>query len=258
MPPQINIYDSRYLEEGYRSILSGYEFARWKALEHFISKVLTLTDIRKVLDYGCGNGLYVKLWEKIFPRVELSFADISSAALAQLAEKHPEYKSTSELILNNKTRFKDETFDVVVSVEVMEHVVDLDAYLKDIQRVLKPGGYFIWTTPCANRLSFEHIYSCLKGYIELTDEGYKRWKWEEPSHLRRLRTQEIKKKLLTIGFQKVGVRFRAHLFSFICTKLYERNMMSERLSNKLMEYDYTLFRNLPNGASMIGYAKNGS
>jgi len=43
--------------------------------------------------------------------------------------------------------FDDNSFDVVVSLETLEHVSDLDNTLDEIKRVLKPGGFLILSTP---------------------------------------------------------------------------------------------------------------
>lgn len=43
--------------------------------------------------------------------------------------------------------FEDDVFDFVVSFQVIEHIKDDDRFVKEIQRVLKPGGKFIVTTP---------------------------------------------------------------------------------------------------------------
>ena len=246
------IYDTRYLG-GYRKCLSGYEVARWKALEHLITCVLKLEDIGSVLDYGCGNGLHVKLWMHAFPKADLYFCDISSAGLRQLVDRYPEFELKCGEVKRNKAPFDNSPFDVVVSVEVMEHVENLDDYLNDIFRLLKSGGVFIWTTPCANRFSVEHIFNIITHQIEGTSEGYRRWKWEDPTHLRRLKSDEIKKKLEERGFENVGFRFRSHFFSFICSNLMKGPL--RKIGEKMMLLDYSLFRLLPNGASMIGFAR---
>jgi len=122
---------------------------------------------------------------------------------------------------------------------------------------LKPGGIFIWTTPCANILSIEHLYSSLTGKIEPTPQGYRRWQWEEKTHLRRLKSREARELLEKQGYGETGFRYRAHFFSFFCTyvltPLFRRRLT--RLWEKLMLLDYALFRRLPNGASMIGFAR---
>ena len=246
------LYDNRYAK-GYRSELSGFEVARLQAIEHLAKNILKLDPKGKVLDYGCGSGLHVDLWEKIFDNAQLYFADISSVALEQLVDKNPSHRDRTGLILDNKVEFADKSFDVVTSIEVLEHVDDLKAYLSEILRVLKPGGHFIWTTPCGNSFSIEHIYSLLTGQIEPTAEGYRRWKWEEPTHVRRIKTSELQQVMLELGYSDIKFKFRSHFFSFVCTRLCRGPL--RKMGEKLMNLDYILFRNLPNGASMVASAQ---
>lgn len=248
-----DIYDKRYTGS-YRENLSGFEVARWKALEHFIAKTIKPNSHLKILDYGSGSGLHVDLWRKLFPTSELFFCDISIVALEKLTNRYPEYESNVAEFRNNKAQFEDHMFDVIVSIEVMEHVEDLGDYLNDVHRLLKPNGIFIWTTPCGNKFSIEHIYNVFTNQIEKTNEGYRRWKWEDPTHIRRLKSSEIKPILLEHGFNEVRFRFRSHLFSFVCSRLCRGPL--RKVGEKLMSLDYLLFRKLPNGASMIGFAKS--
>jgi len=248
-------YDERY-QRGYRAELSGYEKARHRALHHFIRRVARVKQVQTMLDYGSGSGLFLDLWKELFPAAALCCTDISGVALKQLEGKYAHYNVICGLVKDGQAPFADGMFDLVVSVEVMEHVGDLDAFLADIHRLLKPGGYFIWTTPCANALSIEHIYSLLSGKIEKTVEGYRRWQWEEKTHVRRLKSREARDIVTRAGFDPVDFRFRAHFFSFICTYILAR-LSRGRLKSaceKLMFLDYALFRRLPNGASMIGGA----
>ena len=252
MDEQKDVYNRRYLN-GYREKIRGYEFARWRTLDHLIRKILQLNSAKTVVDYGCGSGLHVNLWRKVFPLADLYFCDISPVALEKLINKYPEFKLKCAEVKEKRAPFNNDFFDVVVSIEVMEHVENLNDYLNDVYRLLKPEGIFIWTTPCANRFSIEHIFNILTNQIEKTSEGYRRWKWEEPTHLRRLKSNEIRNKLQEIGFNNIGFRFRGHLFSFVCTKLFKGPL--EILGERIMLLDYSLFRKLPNGASMIGFAE---
>ncbi len=47
----------------------------------------------------------------------------------------------------NKLPFQDNDFDTVLCTEVLEHVSDTETFLKEMNRVLKPGGTFFFTTP---------------------------------------------------------------------------------------------------------------
>jgi ubiquinone/menaquinone biosynthesis C-methylase UbiE len=273
METQKNLYDERYRGD-YRKKLEGFEVARVVALEHFILKVIRLNGGKKILDYGSGRGLHVQLWEKLFNEAELHFCDISEVAIEKLKMQYPQYADRCRTIIGNDSGFDNNMFDVVVSIEVMEHVMSLHEYIKEIHRILKPGGRFIWTTPCANILSIEHIYSKITNQIERTNEGSARWQWDEPTHLRRLKTGEIKEYIETKGFQNCRFRLRSHFFSFFVTyfpgatlkkaratlrpwRLWSRIIpagFSPRLGEQLMKWDYFLFRRLPNGASMLGCA----
>ncbi len=246
-----NLYNNRY-NEGYREEIISYDYARGVALKHFILKTLKIKKKAVILDYGCGSGLFIDLWKEIFPTSDLYFCDLSYNAIEKLTKKYPEFKDKSVEVKENKTSFQDMKFDIVVSIEVMEHVSDLNAYLYDVHRILKKRGIFIWTTPCANSFSIEYLYYKISNQIEKTNEGFRRWKLEDPTHIRRLKSNEVKSKLKKAGFERIGFRFRAHFFSFICSTFFRGFL--RKIGQKLMLLDYFLFRSFPNGASMIGCA----
>lgn len=244
------VFDERYAAD-YRDEATGYEAAREKAIEHFVQSSLRSQSVTRMLDYGAGGGLHVKLWERIFPGAEKHFCDISSVALGKLAAKYPQYAEYCHHI-GRGARPNLKPFDVVVSVEVMEHVENLTGYLEDVRELLSPGGHFIWTTPCANALSVEHVYAKLAKRMLPTREGYRVWDWEDATHRRRLKSREVIRLLEEHGFGSVRLRYRAHFFSFVCGVLPERQTP---LLEKLTCLDYALFRCLPNGASMLGSAR---
>lgn len=253
------IYEDRYAGD-YRSRLEGYERARWNALEHFVGQVAKQSGANTVLDYGAGRGLFIPLWELVFPRAELWFCDISTTALARLVEDYPRYEGRCIGVNGHEATAEDGAFEVVVSVEVIEHVEDLRHFLQDVYRLLKPGGKFIWTTPCGNRFSIEHLYALVTQQIDVTADGSRRWRWEDPTHLRRLRTSELREVLRDVGFTDITVRFRSHLFSFLVTYALPRvrprrvRAALSRFETSILDFDYRLLRLLPNGASMIGCA----
>ena len=69
---------------------------------------------------------------------------------AAIASRLKRRRSNIErLILGDMTNsgLPDEVFDLVVSVEVLEHVEEDERFVSEICRVLKPGGRFVMTTP---------------------------------------------------------------------------------------------------------------
>jgi SAM-dependent methyltransferase len=228
--------------------VAGYERARWSALRHFI-RAASIPPPGRVLDYGAGSGLYIPLWRELFPDARLFACDVSRVALERLRDAHPDVRSE---LIGNAAPFEPGSFDVVTSVEVIEHVADLEAFLADVRRLLRPDGVFVWTTPCANRGSIEHLWSLLTGQIDSTPDGSRRWRWEDSTHVRRLRTAEIRAALIRHGFHRIRIRLRSHVFSWTCTKLCRGPLRP--LRSPLTTLDYKLFRLLPNGASMLGAA----
>lgn len=55
-----------------------------------------------------------------------------------------------------RTSFPDALFDVVVTSDVMEHVRDIDAAHAEVSRILKPGGYYVFTVPYDENCKTHH------------------------------------------------------------------------------------------------------
>lgn len=64
--------------------------------------------------------------------------------------------------LNEQIPFKDETFDVITAIEVIEHLYNTDVFLQEIYRVLKKGGYAIIGTE--NLASWHNVFALVLGH----------------------------------------------------------------------------------------------
>jgi 2-polyprenyl-3-methyl-5-hydroxy-6-metoxy-1,4-benzoquinol methylase len=97
-----------------------------------------------ILDLGCGAGYGLDFLSR--RSASAVGVDISSSALI-FAKRS--YKGNFEISLQDASSlgFRDDTFDIVVSFEVIEHLRRVQSYLSDVRRVLKPGGLFIVSTP---------------------------------------------------------------------------------------------------------------
>ncbi|HEX6462230.1 MAG TPA: class I SAM-dependent methyltransferase [Candidatus Saccharimonadales bacterium] len=120
--------------------------------EH-IARYMAATDIVKgkdVLDIASGSGYGTALLAKQAKSVV--GVDISKEAI-EFANKEYPAKNIAYKKSDGKTiPFADNTFDVVVSFETIEHIDDYDFFMEEIKRVLKDDGLFILSTP--NELEF--------------------------------------------------------------------------------------------------------
>ena len=101
---------------------------------------------KTVLDVGCGGGLTCEFLAQRGAQVcgiDLSVPSIEAArAHADSQSLAIDYRPGRAEALP----YPDARFDAVVCVDVLEHVSDLDLTVREICRVLKPGGWFFFDT----------------------------------------------------------------------------------------------------------------
>lgn len=97
-----------------------------------------------MLEVGCGEGRGVDL---ILPKAK-SFTGIDKIqeVVDNLKTKYPT-GNFQQMVIPPFAGLPDNHYDVVVSFQVIEHIKDDLGYLKEIYRVLKPGGKALITTP---------------------------------------------------------------------------------------------------------------
>jgi len=101
---------------------------------------LGLASHARILDAPCGGNasLTLGLQERGFDAIG---ADIDASAAGRLG------KNFVEANLDRTLPWPDETFDVVISTEGIEHLENHYSFLREIHRILKPGGTLVITTP---------------------------------------------------------------------------------------------------------------
>lgn len=105
-----------------------------------------------VLDFGCGTGYGAK---RLAPDVrDITGIDISQDAIAEAragaVPPNTEFRRIPP-IEDEPLPWDDDTFDSVVSFQVIEHLPAIPVYLREIRRVLRPGGVFVCATPDRTR-----------------------------------------------------------------------------------------------------------
>lgn len=106
----------------------------------WILERLPETAAPRVLDYGVGEGKHLELVRAVRPAASLAGVDTRRPRSAPDFEFH----LTSE---NSPLPFAAESFDLVISCDVLEHVQNIDHALDEIHRVLRRGGSFIGFVP---------------------------------------------------------------------------------------------------------------
>jgi ubiquinone/menaquinone biosynthesis C-methylase UbiE len=102
----------------------------------------------RVLDLGCNNGYgSYKLSQHGH---EVIGVDVSADALADAKRRFSAPNLEFRQVSGQELPFESGSFDLITSFQVIEHIVEMDPYLNEIRRVLKPGGIVAFTTPNAN------------------------------------------------------------------------------------------------------------
>jgi 2-polyprenyl-6-hydroxyphenyl methylase/3-demethylubiquinone-9 3-methyltransferase len=114
---------------------------------------------QRILDAGCGpggNGSWLAAHGHVVG------VDLASESLAHVRARRPEIAPVQASVA--ALPFADASFDVVVCVDVLEHVDDIEIVLAEIHRVLRPGGVVLFDT--INRTALSRVlYIWLLEYV---------------------------------------------------------------------------------------------
>jgi ubiquinone/menaquinone biosynthesis C-methylase UbiE len=130
----------------------------WKLNDGNVLSYLRPANDVTVLDVGCGNGDQTINWNEKIGARELIGVEISHAAAREAKQRGVQVVVCD---LNRPLPFVDMSFDVIVSNQVIEHLVNVDLSLSEINRVLKRSGYVVISTE--NLSSWHNIFALLFG-----------------------------------------------------------------------------------------------
>ena len=99
-----------------------------------------------VIDMGCGSGIYAE-WFIDHKVNHLTCLDISEEMVSLVSEKFgSRVKTYSQDVSKGLPLEPDNSADVIICPLVLHYIEDLHAVFRDVQRVLKPGGYMVFST----------------------------------------------------------------------------------------------------------------
>jgi len=108
----------------------------------------TVNHFEKVLDIGSGKGILCVAFSDSAKEVIGLEPDKDAKEIAKFTKEYFG-KNNIKFIdgIAQKMPFKNETFDLITSTSTLEHINGTRDVIKEIYRVLKPGGYFYLNTP---------------------------------------------------------------------------------------------------------------
>ncbi|MDB5170462.1 MAG: methyltransferase type 11 [Candidatus Saccharibacteria bacterium] len=130
-----------------------WHLGRLRIIETYLQKATNGKKNVKILNVGCGTGGTLALLEKYGVVDNIDISDDAIAFMKQLG--YSRIKKVNDIALP----FKDESYDLVVAFDVLEHIKEDEQALKEWHRVLTSDGAVIITVPAYQWLWGEHDVS---------------------------------------------------------------------------------------------------
>ena len=155
-------------------------------------KKMQLKPNSKFLDLGCGEGRHC-FGAYMSEKIDVFGFDMSLSDVGKAKENFDQFnENTSSKSCNfgvadaKKLPFKDNTFDFIICSEVLEHIIDYQSALSEINRILKPEGKLAVSVP-----KFFPEWICWKLSIDYQNTP--------GGHVRIFKFKELKKDIADYG-----------------------------------------------------------
>jgi ubiquinone/menaquinone biosynthesis C-methylase UbiE len=136
----------------FRNLIGQYvDHSESKPLEDLIKGLSGL----RVLDIGCGTGRHLSRFPK---GNQLHGMDLSAAMLDEACTKNPNHRFV--IGSAEKLAYANDSFDLVFSSRVIQHMRDQQKMIREMTRVCKPGGQIILI--CYNSWSLLNVYKHIR------------------------------------------------------------------------------------------------
>lgn len=160
-----------------------------------------------ILEIGCSSGFLIRDLVKIFPNAVILGADVVKEPLYRLARNSTGIPLIRFDLL--QCPLPDQSLDMLIMLNVLEHIEDDQAALKQVYRILKPGGVAVIEVPAAPRL-----YDAYDAELH---------------HFRRYSVSELHRKLSEVGF---NICRKSHLGFFLFPAFATIKLMNKWLSSR--------------------------
>jgi len=197
----------------------------------FTANAISIEKFSSCLDAGCGSGRYSVALKKMNPHMSVTGLDVSSDAInfgRQMAKRkgvEVSFQTGSVLDLP----FEDESFDFVFSNGVLHHTSSTEQGLREINRILKPGGGCWLYLYGGKGALFWDIVECCRAILRDVPQEY---------------TQNI---MAEIGFEAGKIFHRCDFFYVPTNRRYLESEVTAMLENSKFSRWHRLERDVGHG-----------
>lgn len=185
---------------------------------------------KRLIDIGCASGSFLYACQKQLPGVKLFGLEYDERLIKTAISNVPNAQITRGS--SEDLEFENDSFDVVTSFQVIEHVYDPESMAREMLRVLKPNGILVITTPNLSGLGRRLERSAWHGF---RDDHVSLKSYDDWCSLFSL-----------VGFKEIATR--STFFSGI--KIFQRLPLS--LVNQSLLYAFG-YANWSYGESFVGF-----
>ena len=223
-------YDNDYSLTNYFSPITKKRF------EELLDQFESFRKTNRILDTGCGHGFFLEIakergWE------------VYGTELSDLAIRDCESKGISMLKGTlNDTSFEDNYFDVIVSIEFIEHIINPKTYTCQLNRLVRSCGLVYLSTPNFNSL----LRYRLKSDYDVISY---------PNHLSYFTTKTLRSLFESEGFKTKSIQTSGYSFTRQRTSKKESNQafVSETSDDEMLRYRIEKNSFLKLGKSIINF-----
>ena len=233
--------------------LLGYPHVGSRIRGNAVFKLFNVEKGARVLDIGCGNGLFSYELKKRGCNV-VSVDLLRGVSLSDIRDLEKIFKKSGyilKFVSGNATAlpFKNNVFDAVNIADVMEHIKDHDKAMREIHRTLKDNGIMVASTPSINfhRGKFKPFFRWLKdktflGKLPIWNEEEIYWESMMPNkcHIREYPLNDWKQLCRRNGFVLEDWQPEYKFFGALSVELYHSFSLFRNHSQYTFPFLYPL------------------
>lgn len=162
--PMTELYDD---ESTHEVIDMDVQQAETNTRFQWLAKQVQDYKATRVLDYGCHMGASTILTSNRCPGVEVTGFDISGTALAKAElRRQAKAKYPDKVIFTHRPEsIRGEQFDLLFCGEMLEHVLEPEKMIDELEQYVRPGGIMTLTVPRGAWEYLKHVENHEKGKI---------------------------------------------------------------------------------------------